>query len=479
MRPAFYSAFTAFLFFVAPPSGFAENGTAEVCSAVAVESTSLAYSGCKGLDEKLLATATVDTILKILKPCRYGRDYVNGSFGQTAWKLSQHPRFEVRLAAHAVQLMGIAGVDEFKDAQAKTLKSLRSFLKTSHSANDLAWKTAEEVESKVLAKSPSSVKTEVNRSAVTSSLGLSWVKSQAESFCAEFRAIAPACADSFRSVLDEVHPEPYAGYYVSMRAVVSKFFNDERNYRGVVRAALELQAAIDRREDCASGKCETVFSSLAENYRKEGFSPREAENAAFTILGIYGSRGASLDLLEFVVPMKAMPALAALELISTGMTVLDGLRVAEGATAYSLPAGIRNECTYGKQYRFWLPAYLAFSQTRKGVDRESALVAVHLTAMGYEFNSNTLGRDGVSALSPSASRSFRNANMINLAFSGAGAVFGATQSRYRLDSVLSFMFFRHEPPTESDTLFRSPLARFHDWSKLLLADVSLNPLYRN
>jgi hypothetical protein len=271
--------------------------------------------------------------------------------------------------------------------------------------------------------------------------------------------------------------------FLSLPDLAYEIFTNSEYVQGAAIAALKILEAVESSQ-LESGQ--NLYDDLISSYRAAGLSDEKAEKFTWDFLGLYGSRGASLDALLEITSKESVPLMAAYYVISTGIAYLDAVSVKSGRL-YSLPKHMQTNCNFGKAYHFWLPAYFARVLSEIPGNQKAAMSASYVSALGYEFGSRTLGRAPHRFFSDKFYGDYNNSIRINLAFHAAGAVFGAQMagaarefSSLNVDTGLEEIFNRgraeplmSEKGAENYVSYASFLA-YRKWREMFAVDGAFN-----
>jgi len=252
------------------------------------------------------------------------------------------------------------------------------------------------------------------------------------------------CQKKLKRVLQIMKPRPYlAGPFkygsLSILDLIDKVFLDPDFRQG--SSVLALKVLQHSKNGTAVGN---IFEDAVSSFQEIGMGPKRSEEMALDLLGIYGTRGASMVFMEGLTNSESYPLFAALYVIFSGVTAFD-----ESQT-YSLPPDVQEGCSYGRPYHFWLGAYLAYRLRQEGFSTKSSFRAIHLVGMGYEFAGITWGKDESKIYLGKPLNFYIVATQKGILFNDAGAKFGldlANQSHSAIDlpKVLRRMLDESQP----------------------------------
>jgi hypothetical protein len=110
--------------------------------------------------------------------------------------------------------------------------------------------------------------------------------------------------------------------------------------------------------------------------------------------------------------------------LSNGAMALDQVTVQRGFL-YTFPSAVNNLCDYGKNYHFWMAAYLAHYLRTDGYSANVAAAASYTLEKGYQFVKLGGGRDPSKPFTQALYSNYNNNIRLDLSLAAAGAWFGA------------------------------------------------------
>jgi hypothetical protein len=200
-------------------------------------------------------------------------------------------------------------------------------------------------------------------------------------------------------------------------------FTDETFAEGVRIAALKISDKALKKAMPSSN----LFDELYNSFVEAGLSSTVASDHAWDVIGLISTSGANLRKRLFSIKTDSKNANIirfGLTVISSAIPILD-FRTSKTGHIYSYPSTISTTCDIGKPYHFWMTAYLSRLLTKKFGSAEGAAAASFTAQKGYEMLSRTAGRDPSLPFRVDAFYYYNNLLRIDLAFSGAGAWYGA------------------------------------------------------
>jgi hypothetical protein len=156
--------------------------------------------------------------------------------------------------------------------------------------------------------------------------------------------------------------------------------------QGASRLALNILSKVSRADDQQKVEgdlltdVQQVFSSL-------GLTQQKVNEYSIRLLGLYGTRGASMENLISVSTEANFGLFTALAVIANSVSYLD-LMASEKGHVYSLPQNVNTTCDYTRPYHFWLSAYLAQRLNQKGHSARASFEAVHNIGVTYEMKAD-------------------------------------------------------------------------------------------
>jgi hypothetical protein len=101
-------------------------------------------------------------------------------------------------------------------------------------------------------------------------------------------------------------------------------------------------------------------------------------------------------------------------------------RTAKKGFLYTYPKEVNSLCDYGKNYHFWMTAFLARQAAKETSDATAAAVAAFTLDKAYQFIKVGHGRDPAKPFREDTFSNYSNNIRLDLAQAAAGAWFGAT-----------------------------------------------------
>lgn len=304
-------------------------------------------------------------------------------------------------------------------------------------------------------------------------------------FCSYFELFK--CIGPINRILTWMSPHVQGSWVVSMIDLWESVLNDTEYYPGLARAAGLVYQRIQgtRVHWDPRAAISDIYSDLVAGYRAVGKSEAEAQRRAIDILGIYGTRGASMVIAYSLARQETAQLIAPLTFISSAMSYLDALQPA--GRYYSMPPSTTGTCLYGKPYHFWMAAYfvLALQADRTVPDAKTAAIASHIVGRVYESNSDTYGRDPDQAFVEPLLSPHNNRLRHNLAFNDAGVFWAAGRGTrpFNVNAAVELLKAEAKPlplmtPEKLKELLKNPIERDRAWIRMFAPDVLIRQWLR-
>lgn len=172
--------------------------------------------------------------------------------------------------------------------------------------------------------------------------------------------------------------------------------------------------------------------------------------------------------------------------LSNGSMALDRLS-AEKGFLYTFPKEVNNLCDYGKNYHFWMTAYLARELGKIDNNKAGAAAAAYTIQKGYQFAKVGNGRDPTKPFNQPLYSNYNNNIRLDLSLAAAGAWYGVTYEKNKnqlfsqtdIDDGIKKTFEDAKPLSrtrdvlESDFIDGSALKTiglYKDWKKVINPD---------
>jgi hypothetical protein len=136
--------------------------------------------------------------------------------------------------------------------------------------------------------------------------------------------------------------------------------------------------------------------------------------------------------------------LASALVISSGAVLLDSLKQSAGLPLYSFPKEVKTSCDNGKNYHFWVPAYMTRDAHIKAhMSKDSSQWSSFIPEVGYQMLSRSQGRDPVGNISSAFNSLSNQKNRLDLAFAAMGTEFArGSKKEVNVDQSFDQMYNR-------------------------------------
>lgn len=226
------------------------------------------------------------------------------------------------------------------------------------------------------------------------------------------------------------------------------------------------------------------FDDLKNAFDLELKDQKKAEDYTFKLLGVLSSNGnASYSFVPCDVPVNIK---FVIQMLSLGSAVLDR-RTAQNGFIYTYPKEVDSICDYGKNYHFWMTAFLAREAAKESGDVKAAAAAAFTLDKGYQFMKEGVGRDRTRAFKEEVYSNYINNMRLDMTQSAAGAWYGATSvnpkdnklSRLKYETGMREMFYGAQSlPADPQFVFPDTsnplkvLSVYSTWKKILNPDAA-------
>lgn len=168
-----------------------------------------------------------------------------------------------------------------------------------------------------------------------------------------------------------------------------------------------------------------LFDDLEQGFFAALHDREKAIDYTFNLLGVLASNGTNTAV--FMPCREIIPNgyQKTLEMLGYGIAVLDRFTAQKGFL-YSYPKEVNSLCDYGKNYHFWMTAFLARYTAKQSGDVTAAAAAAFTLNKGYQFAKVGGGRDPTAAFKENTFSNYNNNMRLDLSQAAAGAWFGAT-----------------------------------------------------
>lgn len=220
---------------------------------------------------------------------------------------------------------------------------------------------------------------------------------------------------------------------VSLYPVIKEVLSDPDYTKASQLTAIKIQDKIEK----GGIPVGNLYDDIYQSFLSLGLNSEQAEEKSFNLLGVFSTHGANTHLFLWrFITKETAPLLYSLSLMGTGMSVLNSASQSSGHL-YSYPKEVKGECDNGKPYHFWMSAFLARRIAKKTGDVEAAISSTYLAQLGYQMRSETYGRDPSRPFTVDTYDSGNNKIRLDLAWAGAGAVYGAAKAEKEIKKDLN------------------------------------------
>lgn len=340
------------------------------------------------------------------------------------WKKGLVPVYEAQVGAL------YDGIALLRDADLTGLNDIERFL---HAPQPKSFPSPEPMRTGV--ETPKPRLEDLIESSVDKSMGTSPAdRLKISAACAQMSLLkTAACVSAVRTLVGDI------GYKrnIILPQLWAEFVASHSLQDGLRRAALQM---LERMRQERIHSPSTVFEDLLEGFRRSGFSPEDAEEAAWKMMALYsnGGHSAAFHLQAYEVPPENGKAIVALHIFSQAVTLLDYRQRFQGLPHYAFPSSIRGSCLSPKPYHFWLSAYLSRSLIQRGYSADVAAMAAFIAAKAYHIHrdvGNGRASSIESLLSRPANHPSHQVVRMDLVLAAAGSWVGALGSRVREKSI--------------------------------------------
>jgi hypothetical protein len=192
-----------------------------------------------------------------------------------------------------------------------------------------------------------------------------------------------SCIRGLKDIINFTSPKNFiiddSSTVISFTKIWQEVLTDARYQVALAKLSLTMSHKIQQLESNHLTPFENhnIYDDTIKAFSELGLTSKEVQNMTYNILGLYGSRGASVDFLRHFINQENYPTAIMLQFIFTAISYLDSFKSLNLQTLYSLPQEIKTSCDFGKPYHFWMSAYLSFKLKRKTL-KKSSLYGAHL-----------------------------------------------------------------------------------------------------
>lgn len=237
-------------------------------------------------------------------------------------------------------------------------------------------------------------------------------------FCGLLRNVnISSCSDSVLEIAKIAHPVDD----ITLHDVWAQVLTDPIYNQVMKKIALKNLDLIKQKEIPKTrfyDDINSAFFELTNDHKK-------ADDYTFNLLGVLSSGGNSSH--NFI-PWLGVPAglKNVIFLLNQGSAVLDRRTANQkNGFLYSYPKEVDSLCDYGKNYHFWMSAFLAREAVKKSGDVCEAAAAAFSAGKAYQFMKVGGGRDPRKPFKENMFSNYNNNIRLDLSQLPAGAFFGA------------------------------------------------------
>jgi hypothetical protein len=262
--------------------------------------------------------------------------------------------------------------------------------------------------------------------------------------------------------------------FISLPDVYARILTDKKFEAGIVQAAQKIMAKADSEKPGNTH----LFDDLYESFKSTGSSDKEAQKNAWDAIGVISSAGPNLiSRLNYLRdPTHSDKTMIALSAISVTTPLLDLQTENNESGMYSYPNGMKFNCDNGKNYHFWMSAYLAHRLVdEEGLTPSEAAMAAYTAEKGYQMLATTVGPRDADAIFKLDTFNSRLLSMRNdLVQGSAGALYGAKGQINDIDKGFARMIDSADPPVISPNpklnWKDTPLSAYTYFNKVMAPD---------
>jgi hypothetical protein len=188
---------------------------------------------------------------------------------------------------------------------------------------------------------------------------------------------------SFEWVLDFNDPGVWKGNYVSFPETLEEVLTDPI-YASATSCIVSLLNK--RMQETVGGDFSgrgKLFELVQACFVGAGQDHSAAGHSAMKWLGIYGSRGASPNILG-IAEGVGKGTMEGMGLAANMISFLDRVYNEKGLTAFSLPSEVESSCDYTRPYHFWKAAFIGYEARRRGLNPDDTVLALNHIGTLYE-----------------------------------------------------------------------------------------------
>lgn len=229
-----------------------------------------------------------------------------------------------------------------------------------------------------------------------------------------------------------------------------------------------------------------LFDEIQSEFLKQGKNKMDAAEMTWKTMGLLATGGGNVAIRSDFIGQNLSQLNDVLHVLSNGAMLLDRQSATKGFL-FTYPKEVNNICDYGKNYHFWMTAYLAREVAKETQNVKAAAAAAYSADKGYQFAKRDAGRDPRKPFTQETFSNYNNNMRLDLSLASAGAWFGATSlseqktiSREKVDQALRLTFEGSEMlprrnQEELNQFLENPMKTigfYSDWKKIINPDAS-------
>lgn len=235
----------------------------------------------------------------------------------------------------------------------------------------------------------------------------------------------------------------------------------------------------------------TLFDDLKTEFLNQGADGNSAEEYTWRTMALIASGGANAhirpQILGAFVKVDTSDLVRFIWVLSNGGYYLDRLTAQRGFL-YTMPREIQSLCDYGKNYHFWMTAFLAREAMKETKNLHASAAAAFSLQKGYQFAKEGEGRHPNKPFRDPIYSTYLNNMRLDLASAAAGAWFGALSvgsnrisfSERQIEEAFHLTFRGSQDVPRSHLTFEAPTSRniaktrelFSTWKKVVNSDAA-------
>lgn len=283
------------------------------------------------------------------------------------------------------------------------------------------------------------------------------------------------CPSALAHILKWASPVAAHGTPITDLGTFEAVLTNPELIEGLRIAALKILTRF-RNED-VSGRS-NLFTDIKDSFLETGLSEKVATESTWRVLAVISSSGANLGqrLARIKVASEFNIMKVALSAIALSTPKLDFVSRGTGRL-YSLPENIETTCENGKPYHFWMTGYYSRRLVQLGYSPKVAAIAAFIAQKGYEMIGASDDDDPDWALKTPTFSAWNNMKRVDMAYSSAGATFGAfaNVSALSVDEGISILLKSASRSNGNESLSWSsnPALSYFAWKRKFAPDSTL------